>query len=335
MIRWGVVGPGTIAAEFAEAMGPAGGGQIVAVASRSLARAEAFADRFGIARRYGEVAGLAADPDIDVVYVATPQSRHEQDTLAFLAAGKHVLCEKPFALDAGQARRMVQEARARGLFLMEAVWSRFLPSYRTLVEVIGSGRIGEPLLVEADFGFRMPEDPRHRLFRPELGGGALLDLGIYPVQLCSLVLGPVAHVVADGVIGQTGVDEQVAAVLRHSGGKLGVVKAAIRTNMACTARIAGTDGSIDLPAFMHWPQALTITTHAGGTERIDASYEGSGLRFEIDEVHHCLALGLTESPAMTLDETIALASTLDAIRAQIPAGGTRSTPSSNAAGSVL
>ncbi|MFI1035502.1 Gfo/Idh/MocA family protein [Streptomyces sp. NPDC020951] len=334
MIRWGVVGPGTIAAGFAEAMGSVAGGEIVAVASRSLVRAEAFADRFGIARRYGELAAMADDPDVDVVYVATPQSRHEQDTLALLAAGKHVLCEKPFALNAEQARRMAREARARRLFLMEAIWSRFLPSYRTLTDVIDNGRIGEPLLVEADFGFRMPVDPEHRLFRPELGGGALLDLGIYPVQLCALVLGPVAHVVADGVIGQTGVDEQVAAVLRHSDGGLGVVKAAIRTDMTCTARIAGSDGTIDLPAPMHWPQELTVTTRGGGSERIDASYEGNGLRFEIDEVHRCLAQGLTESPVMTLDETIALASTLDAVRARITADGARPTPPSSIASSA-
>jgi predicted dehydrogenase len=317
MVRWGVVGPGEIAAGFAEAMRSVQDGEIVAVASRSAERAAAFGDRFGIARRYGDYAALAADPDVDVVYVATPASRHEQDTLALLEAGKHVLCEKPFALDAGQARRMAEQAWARGSFLMEAIWSRFLPAYRTLAEVLGSGRIGEPLLVEADFGMRWPLQPEHRLFDPKLGGGALLDLGIYPVQLCSLVLGPVRHVVADGVIGETGVDEQVAAVLRHDGGRLGVVKAAIRTAMTCTARISGTEGWIDLPACMHCPAALTVTTRVGGAERIDASYEGNGLRFEIAEVHRCLAEGLTESPVMPLDETIAIASVLDAIRAQV------------------
>ena len=142
---------------------------------------------------------------------------------------------------------MVEEARSRGLFLMEAIWSRFLPAYRSLVDVIGHGRIGEPLLVEADFGFRRPVDPDHRLFDVELGGGALLDLGIYPIQLCSLVLGPPEHVVADGVVGETGVDEVVAAVLHHPGAKLGVVKAAIRVSMTCTARISGTDG-VDRPS---------------------------------------------------------------------------------------
>ncbi|HXY27534.1 MAG TPA: Gfo/Idh/MocA family oxidoreductase [Acidimicrobiales bacterium] len=316
MIRWGVVGPGAIATGFAEAMQLVDDGEIVAVASRSAARAETFGDRFGIATRYGDYASLAEDPAIDVVYVATPHSRHEEDTVALLRADKHVLCEKPFALSARQAWRMVDEARGRGLFLMEGIWSRFLPAYRALVDVVGSGRIGEPLLVEADFGFRRPLDPDHRLFRADLGGGGLLDLGIYPVQLCSLLLGRPEHAAAEGVIGETGVDEQVAAVLRHPGGKLGVVKAAIRVGMTCTARVSGTDGAIEIPALMHCPDAITVWS-GGGSEVIDGSYVGNGLRFEIEEINRCLAAGRTESPVMPLDETLALASTLDGIRAQI------------------
>jgi predicted dehydrogenase len=316
VIRWGVIGPGAIATGFAEAMQLAEGGTITAVASRSAERADAFGDRFAIPTRYGDYDSLAADPDVDVVYVATPHSRHEADTIAFLQAGKHVLCEKPLALNARQAARMAEEARSRGLFLMEAIWSRFLPAYRALVDIIGAGRIGEPLLVEADFGFRRPVDSDHRHFAPALGGGALLDLGIYPVQLCTLVLGPIERVVADGVVGETNVDEVVAALLHHRDGKLGVVKAALRVSMTCTARIAGTDGVIDLPAMMHCPNSLTVSSLAG-VEQIDASYEGNGLRFEIDEVHRCLSESRTESPVVPLDESIALATTLDDIRAQI------------------
>jgi predicted dehydrogenase len=316
VIGWGVVGPGAIATGFADAMAQTDGGTIVAVASRSAERAAAFGDRFAIPARYGDYEALAADPDVDAVYVATPQSRHEPDTLTMLGAGKHVLCEKPFALSARQGDRMVAEARARGLFLMEAMWSRYLPAYRSLVDVIGEGRIGDPLLVEADFGFRRPLEPDHRLFDRALGGGALLDLGIYPIQLCSLVLGSPEHVVADGIVGVTGVDEVNAAVLRSAGERLGVVKSAIRLGMSCTARIAGTDGWIELPAFMHCPNYLTVTTGAG-SERIDASYEGSGLRFEIEEVHRCLSEGLLESPVMTLNETLDIAATLDAIRDQL------------------
>jgi predicted dehydrogenase len=314
--RWGVIGPGGIATRFATAMEMVGDGEIVAVASRSLDRADAFADRHGIARRYDDRDALLADPDVDVVYVATPHSQHESDTVAALTAGKHVLCEKAFALDVGQATRMVAAARDSGLFLMEALWSRFLPPYRRLRELLDDGAIGEPLMVEADFGFRAPVDPTHRLFDPAQGGGALLDLGIYPVQLCAFVLGLPEKVVADGVVGATGVDEVVAGVLHHAGGRLGVVKASTRVPMACTARIAGTEGWIDLPAFMHCPTSITVHSPRG-TEVIDTSFEGDGLRFEIDEVQRRIAAGETESPLMPLDESIGLMTVLDDIRAQV------------------
>jgi predicted dehydrogenase len=315
-VRWGIAGPGSIAAGFAGDMALLDDGAIVAVGSRSRERADDFGDRFGIPNRHGSYADLAADPEVDVVYVATPHSRHAQDTLLFLEAGKSVLCEKPFALSAAQTRRMIDLARSRRVFLMEAMWSRFLPAYRTLGELLEAGRIGEPRLVEGDFGFRANIDPTHRHFDLALGGGGLLDLGVYPVQLCSLVLGTPDHVVAAGHIGSTGVDEQVAAVLHHPGGELGVVKAAVRTSMACTARITGTGGRIDLPAMLHCPDHLLVTTD-DGVERIDCHHKGNGLRFQASEVHRCLARGWTESPIMALDETLSIGTTLDAIRSAI------------------
>jgi predicted dehydrogenase len=316
VIRWGVIGPGAIAVGFGDAMSTVDGGEIVAVASRAADRAAAYGDRFGVPRRYDDYSALAEDRDIDAVYVATPQSRHREDTLMMLEAGKHVLCEKPFALSAGQSRDMVEAAQRRGLFLMEAIWSRFLPTYRHLVELVGDGRIGQPIFVEADFGFRRSFDPEDRLFRLDLGGGGLLDLGIYPLQLCTLLLGPVERVAAEGVLGDTGVDEQVAAVLRHANGTLGVIKAALRVAMTCTARISGTDGVIEIPALMHCPNSLKVLSPSG-LEQFDGSYEGNGLRFEIEEVHRCLAEGETESATMSLDQTLNLSGTLDAIRAQI------------------
>ena len=316
MTRWGVIGPGAIAAGFADAMTLVEGGEIVAVASRSMDRANAYADRRGIERRYDSVDALVSDPGIDAVYVATPHSNHESDTIAALQAGKHVLCEKPLALDAVQARRMVDLARQRGLFLMEAIWTRFLPAIEAMVDVVASGRIGEVQLVEANFGFRLPFDPTDRHYDPAQGGGGLLDLGIYPVQLCSMLFGPPDRVAATGVLGATGVDELVAAVLHHPGGGLGIVSCGLRANLTCTGRITGTDGWIELPAFMHCPKSITVASPAG-TEHIDGSYEGNGLRFEIDEVHRCLAAGLTESPRMPLDESLTLAHTLDTIRAQV------------------
>ena len=265
---------------------------------------------------YGSYAALAADPTVDVVYVATPHSAHAECTLLFLEAGKHVLCEKPFALNEPQGRRMVAEARRRGLFLMEAMWSRFLPAYAVLRDLLAEGAIGDVQLVEADFGFRRPVDPTSRLFDLAQGGGATLDLGVYPVQLCSMVFGAPERVAAGGRIGETGADEQVAAVLVHPGGRLGVVKAAIRTAMPCTARLTGTEGTIELPTFMHHPESLTVTD-AAGTRRFDTGWDGEGLRFQALEVHRCLAAGLVESPVMPLDETLSIAATLDAIRAEL------------------
>ena len=314
--RWGVVGPGSIAHSFAEGIRELDDGVITAVASRSAERAEVFGNEFEIEHWYGDYQALADDLDVEVAYVATPHSRHEADTLMLLESGKHVLCEKPFALNAKQAQSMADAAQGAGVFLMEAMWSRFLPAYKVLVDVLGEGRIGEPLLVEADFGFRKDVVPEDRHFDLAQGGGALLDLGVYPVQLCALVLGLPERVVADGVVGTTGVDEFVAAVLHHPGDRQGIVKASIRVPLACTARIAGTEGTIDLPAFMHCPRALTVNS-VHGSETIDASWKGQGLRFQVEEVHRCLDSGLSESPTMPLAESIGISRTLDAIRAPL------------------
>jgi predicted dehydrogenase len=314
--RWGIVGPGGIASRFAEDMQLAAGGELGAVASRSIERADAFADKFGIQSRYADATALAADPDVTVVYVATPHSRHAADTTVLLDAGKHVLCEKPFALNAGEVRRMIDAARANDRFLMEAMWSRFLPAYRTLLRTVEAGTIGEPLLVESDFGFRVPVMPDHRLFDPRLGGGALLDIGVYPLQLCSLVLGTPDEVVAGATVGVTGVDEQVAAIFRYGAHRLGVIKASLRVATGCTARISGTEGWIELPRFMHHPSSMMIG--AGDTgEHVDTSFDGHGLHFEIAEVHRCIDAGLLESPLMPLSESAAIAATMDAIREQI------------------
>jgi predicted dehydrogenase len=315
-IRWGIAGPGAIATRFAEGLADVKGAALVAVGSRSRERAQASGARFDIPRQYGTYEELASDDDVDVVYVATPHSRHAVDTKLFLIAGRHVLCEKPFALNAVQARDMAAAAVANDRFLMEAMWSRFLPAYEALGDLLAEQCIGEPLLVEADFGFRSPVDPLHRHFDPAQGGGALLDLGVYPVQLSSFVLGMPDAISAQGHVGTTGVDEQVAAVLHHPGGALGVVKAAIRTPMACATRIAGTEGWIHLPAFMHCPDHLTVVDGTG-EHVVDAAWKGEGLRFQAEEVHRCLQSGVRQSERMSWRETIAIAETMDEIRAQV------------------
>ena len=315
--RWGIAATGGIAATFVQALHQTPDAELVAVGSRTQERADAFAAEWGIPRAHGSYESLAVDDEVDVVYVATPQSRHADDACLFLDHDKHVLCEKPLAMTEGEVLRMTATAQLHERFLMEAIWSRFLPAYVTLWELLLSGRIGEPLMVEADFGFRMPVDPAHRLFDPARGGGALLDLGVYPLQLASLVLGAPDRVVASGHYGATDVDETVAATLHHPGGRLAVVKASIRVNMACTARIAGTEGSIELPAFMHCPEGLVVRDAFGQAEEIRRPIEGEGLRYQVSEVHRCLNEGAGESPFMTLGESARMAATMDAIREQI------------------
>ena len=316
-IRWGIAGTGGIAGRFAQALRETPDAELVAVGSRTDRRANAFGDEWDIPRRHGDYGDLAVDDSVDVVYVATPHSRHADDSCLFLDAGKHVLCEKPMAMTEAEVLRMTASAGLAERFLMEAIWSRFLPAYVTLWELLLQGRIGEPHLVEADFGFRAPVDPAHRLFDPARGGGALLDLGIYPLQLASWVLGPPDGVAAAGHIGETDVDETVAATLHHPGGRLAVIKASIRLNLACTARIAGTEGSIELPTFMHCPEALTVRDAFNQAEVIERPIEGEGLRYQITEVHRCIAEGLPESPVMTLQESARLAATMDTIRDQL------------------
>ena len=316
-MRWGIAATGGIARAFAQGLTLVDDAELVAVASRTTDRARAFADEVGAPRAHGSYEALAGDPDVDIVYVASPHARHHDDAILFLEAGKHVLCEKPMALSAAQVRAMAEAAQRNGCFLMEALWSRCLPAYVELQRLLHDGVIGQPRLVEADFGFRIPDiDPNHRLFDLAQGGGALLDLGIYPLNLAFLVLGHPLEVHAVADLGVTGADEQTAAVLRHRDGALSTVKAAIRTNLACTARIAGTDGVIDIPAFMHCPQHLVLTTMTGA-EHIEAPMEGNGLHHQVHEVHRCLRAGLPESPAMPLSESLALATTMDTIRAQI------------------
>jgi len=317
-VRWGICATGAITEKFVDGLRLVDDAEVVAVGSRSQESADAFGERFDIGRRYGSYEALAADDEVDVVYIASTQNAHHPNTMLFLNAGRHVLCEKPFARSAAELAEMVALATDKKLFLMEAIWSRFLPSYVRLRELLAAGAIGEPRMVEADFGFRIPSiDPDHRLFDPERAGGGLLDLGIYPVQLASMVLGDPDQVKGVGHIGETGVDEQVAMVLHHDGGALAVLHASIRTSTSCGARIAGTEGTITIPAFMHVPQALHLDNSIGTGEEIDLPMEGNGYHYQVLEVHRCLREGRLQSDLLALDERLTMMTTLDQVRADI------------------
>jgi predicted dehydrogenase len=313
VIRWGICGTGRIAAKFAADLRRVPGATLAAAGSRTTGAAEEFGRRFGVPRTHGSYAGLAADDSVDVVYVATPQSRHRDDTLLFLAEGKAVLCEKPFAMDAAQGAAMVAAARAAGLFLMEAMWMRFLPVHVELRRLLRAGVIGTPHVLAADFGYRVAPGTPHRLLDPALGGGSLLDLGVYPVALALSLLGPPDRVAALDDRGQDGVDGQTGVLLGHPGGALAVLYSSILGRTPSGASITGSAGRIDIDPPCHASTGLTVHT-AAGTSRVDLPYEGAGLHFEAAEVVDCLRAGRPESPAMPLADTLAVLGTLDRIR---------------------
>ncbi|MBL7498233.1 Gfo/Idh/MocA family oxidoreductase [Frankia sp. CNm7] len=336
--RWGIAGTGAIARGFAEALGRLPDAELVAVGSRRQQTADEFGERFAVqpSRRYASYEELAADDGVDVVYVATPASHHHRHTLLFLRAGRAVLCEKPFALDAVQAAEMVATARDEGQFLMEAMWSRFLPAYVRIRELVAAGAIGTVLAVDGDFGFRLPPTPDDRLFDPARGGGALLDLGVYPVSLASMLLGEPDQVSAVGQVGATGVDEHVAILMGYQSGAVALAKASLRAGLSCTGRISGTAGSIELPAFMHCPDELVVHSRSG-TERLrlpaaldpadtadaaaggDGPHDraGGGLHHQARHVHERIRAGRLDSDVMPLDESVSVMRTLDAVRARI------------------
>jgi predicted dehydrogenase len=325
--RWGIAGTGAIARAFATALGRIPDARLVAVGSRTPQSADAFGEEFGVPAtgRYGSYEQLAADSDVDLVYVASPSSEHHRHTLEFLRSGHGVLCEKPFALDAVQAAEMVAVAREQGQFLMEAMWSRFLPAYGEIRRRVADGGLGEVLAVEGDFGFRLSTDPANRLFDLALGGGALLDLGVYPISLASMVLGEPAEVAAFGELGPTGVDEHVAVLAHYATGAVAQAKKSLRAGLACTGRIAGTAGSIELPAMMHCPDELVVRGPFG-SERLalpaardgdDPDIRGGGLHHQVRHVQERLGAGHRESDVMPLDESVAIMRTLDEVRARI------------------
>jgi predicted dehydrogenase len=313
--RWGVLSTGRIAGVFATGLASLPDAELLAVGSRSAAGAAAFAERFHVPRAYASYDELVADPDIDAVYIATPHSSHAADALRAIAAGKAVLCEKPFTINATEAAAVVAAARARGVFLMEAMWTRFLPAFVAIREQIAAGRIGEVRMLTADFGFRTAVNPASRLFDPALGGGALLDVGVYCVSLASMLFGQPESIRSLANLGSTGVDEQAAILLGHATGAMALLATATRTATPHEAVILGTDGMIRVAA-PWWATREYRITAGGVTEDCPLPPLGNGYAHEAAEVARCVRAGLTESPVMPLDETVAIMRTLDALRAQ-------------------
>lgn len=316
-VRWGIIATGGIARAFANDLALLPDARLVAVGSRSAESAARFADEFAVPHRHADYASLVTNPEVDVVYVATPHPGHHTAALQAIAAGKAVLVEKPFTMDAVEARGLIDAARAAGTFLMEAMWTRFLPHIIRVREILAAGTLGPIITVTAEHGQWFPHDPEFRLFNRELGGGALLDLGIYPVSFASMVLGTPARVTAVSDPAFTGVDAQTSVLLQYEGGAHAILNTTAYAATGNAAAINGTEARLEIAGTFYGPSTFrVIDRHDVELERYDSPVVG-GLQFEAAEVGRCLRAGLTESPAMPLDETLAIMTTMDTIRGQI------------------
>jgi predicted dehydrogenase len=315
-VRWGVLGAGAIAATVGAEIAASPESEIVAVGARDADRAAQFAHRLAIPRSYGSYDELVADSDIDVVYIATTHGQHHEHALLALRAGKAVLVEKAFTLNARQAQEVVDEARRRDLFCMEAMWMRLNPMTLQAVEIAHGGRIGDVTTVRADLSRRFEFDSAHRLFNLAAGGGALLDLGVYPLTFGWMVLGAPASVAAVGQLSPTGSDLVAALQMSYPQGEVSQVHTSAAGLSPDAGLVLGTGGWIRLDPRIHRPRTLTVST-AEGQETIHGSEERNGYGLEIDEVERCLRAGLVESPYIPLDDTVGILRIIDSARAQL------------------
>jgi predicted dehydrogenase len=316
-IRWGVVGPGRIAEKVVADFAVVDGARVVAVASRSLARARDFAARHGIERAHGSYAEILADPDVDVLYVATPHPQHHAIALAALRAGKALLVEKAFTATLAGAREVVDLSRETGVFVMEAMWTRFQPAVVMMRELIAEGAIGQVRSVQADLGVQRDFDPTDRLFAKELGGGALLDLGVYVVSFAQMVLGDPDTVTATGSLFETGVDAEASLLLGYADGRSATLMTSLRHALPGQARVFGTAGWIDVPPRFHHPHTIVLHRAGAAPEEITAPPLGAGYSHELIEVNECLRAGRRESAVMPLADTLAVQGVLEQAAGQL------------------
>lgn len=319
-LRWGLLAPGWIADLFVSAVHEHTDQRFVAVGSRSADRARSFAAQHGIARAYDSYEQLVADPQVDVVYIAAPQSEHLTLGRLSIAAGKHTLIEKPMATAADEARALTAAARTAGVLLMEALWSRYLPQTSVVRTLVSDGFLGEVRSVMADHGQAIPGYPDHRLHRRELGGGALLDLGIYPVQLDSMVLGAPQSITAIGGLLDTGVDAYSTLVLGHGQDIQSTLTTSLAVRTPSAAVITGTHARIEMDGSFYMPTTFRLAGNDGDA-MVWSDTTGvtsmAGLSWEATALARFVGEGRTESPIHTLDETISILETLDEARRQL------------------
>jgi predicted dehydrogenase len=315
-VRWGILGTGWIANEFAQGLAQLSDAELVAVGSRTAGSAQRFGEPYNVPHRHGSYQALVEDADVDVIYVATPNPLHKKHSLLCLESGKAVLCEKPFALNAREAEEVIQAAREHKLFLMEAMWSRFFPLMAKVRSLLADRAIGDVQMLVADLGIQFDFDPLDRRYALGLGGGALLDLGVYLVSFASMIMGPPSKIASLAHLGETGVDEQAGIVFEYGQGQVSTLHTSIRVDSPVEAILMGTKGQIRLNPWWIRPDRLTLSVTGGETTTIEMPYEGNGYQFEAAAVMDCLRANELESELMPLDETLSIMQTMDAIRAQ-------------------
>lgn len=321
-LNWGILGPGWIAAEFGHSLNTLTRSRISAVGSRSFERSEQFAKRYGdsATRVYDSYTQVIEDPAVDVIYIAVPHSGHADLAMQAISAGKHVLVEKPMTLNAKQTRQVIDAGRAAGVFVMEGMWSRLLPVGNVIQQVIASGMLGRIISIHADFGAKFPEDLTSRIYDPALGGGALLDVGIYPIAFSAMVSPAKELLHASGRMTQTGVDASFTAVLANDDGSTANIFSSIETDSPQAAWIAGTEASLEVERPIYAGSKMVLRGSDGSildTQKFTQDSPARGLGWEAAHVAWCLGEGLTESPVMPLDESLAIAVTMDQIAADL------------------
>jgi predicted dehydrogenase len=315
-IKWGIIGPGKIAHKFAQGLASVKYARLFAVASRSGKRAREFAEQYKMPYWYEGYENVAKNPEVDIIYVSTPHTFHFENTLMCLSNGKPVLCEKPFTITRGQLQRLVDTARNKKVFLMEAIWTRFLPTIKKIVAIRDSGELGSIRAIYADFGFKAPVDFDGRLYNLNLGGGALLDIGIYPVFLSLLLLGKPAEIKSTAVLSRTGADESCSILFRYHNGTIANLACTFTLDTPIEANIIFEKGRIRINRRWFAPSSLVVTDQNEKTKDLTFKYNGNGYNFEAEEAMKCLAMGLTECPELPLDFSLELMGLLDEIRGQ-------------------
>jgi len=312
--KWGILATGGIARKFASDLKLLPDTELHAVASRNAERAREFAELYGAAKYYGTYEELAADPDIDIVYIASPHMRHYSDAILCFENGKAVLCEKPVAINTKQFKIMVESARKNGTFFMEALWTRFIPSFKKLMALIADGSIGDIRLIESDFCFNAPYNPDGRLFNPLLGGGSLLDIGLYPVFLALELAGKPTDIKAMANFSSTGVDSSCTMLFSHEKGVLSVLFSSIVTQGRIEAVLHGSKGLLRLNKYWHIPTTLDLIPDNRDLIHHEFQEPGFGYQYEAEEVMRCVRNGMTESDIFPLSKSLQLIETLDKVR---------------------